>query len=119
MHIILNHENADFDALAAMLAAHKLDPAAIPVLPNRLNSNVERFLARYRSALPFVARDSPAGSDRDGRVRGQPPPEAVGAATTPLVEQIQARHIALMAIEATLLLLGIYQRTGSLTSAAN
>ncbi len=49
MHIILCHENADFDALAAMLAAHKLDPAAIPVLPNRLNHNVDRVL----HALPI------------------------------------------------------------------
>ncbi len=56
MHIILCHENADFDAVAAMLAAHKLNPVTLPVLPDRLNSNVARFLALYRAALPFVAR---------------------------------------------------------------
>jgi tRNA nucleotidyltransferase (CCA-adding enzyme) len=56
MHIILCHENADFDAVAAMLAAHKLSPSALPVLPDRLNANVARFLALYRAGLPFVAR---------------------------------------------------------------
>ncbi len=57
MHIILCHENADFDAVAALLGAHKLYPDAIPMLPERLNANVARFLALYRSGLPFVARD--------------------------------------------------------------
>lgn len=54
MHIILTHTNADFDALASMLGACKLNPGAVPVLPPRLNSNVEEFLALYRGDLPFV-----------------------------------------------------------------
>jgi nanoRNase/pAp phosphatase (c-di-AMP/oligoRNAs hydrolase) len=33
VQIILTHENADFDAMASLMAAWKLDPAAIPILP--------------------------------------------------------------------------------------
>jgi len=57
VRLILTHENADFDAVAAQLAAHKLDPAALPVLPRRLNSNVRDFWTLYRSALPHVQVD--------------------------------------------------------------
>jgi len=52
--LILTHPNADFDAAAASLAAHKLYPDAVPVLPDRLNRNVHHFLSLYRSGLPFV-----------------------------------------------------------------
>jgi len=34
---ILTHENADFDAVAGLLAAARLYPDAIPVLPERIN----------------------------------------------------------------------------------
>jgi tRNA nucleotidyltransferase (CCA-adding enzyme) len=57
VHLILSHENADFDAVASMLAAFKLYPDGIPVLSERQNRNVASFLALYRSALPFVTRD--------------------------------------------------------------
>jgi tRNA nucleotidyltransferase (CCA-adding enzyme) len=57
MHVILGHENADFDSVAAMLGAHKLYPDGVPVLPARMNSNVARFVALYRNGLPFVARE--------------------------------------------------------------
>ncbi len=148
MHIILCHENADFDALAALLAAHKLDPAAIPVLPNRLNRNVETFFTRYRSALPFVTHDeyqpdqveqiTLVDTQRAPQMKGIQPEtptqiidhhplardlasnetfsgEQIGAVTTLLVERIQAQPIPLTALEATLLALGIYEDTGSLT----
>jgi tRNA nucleotidyltransferase (CCA-adding enzyme) len=52
--IILTHENADFDAIAGSFAASRLYPNAIPVLPERLNQNVARFLALYGGAFPFV-----------------------------------------------------------------
>jgi tRNA nucleotidyltransferase (CCA-adding enzyme) len=58
MQIILTHENADFDAIAALLGAHKLYPNAKPVLPHRINRNVRAFLALYRSELPFVDPDA-------------------------------------------------------------
>lgn len=63
MRLILTHENADFDAVAAQLAAHKLDSAAIPVLPRRINNNVQEFINLYRSVLPHVTvADLPRGT---------------------------------------------------------
>lgn len=63
MKIIVSHENADFDAVASMLAAHKLYRDAIPVLADRLNQNVHRFLALYQNGLPFVQDTSIRGED--------------------------------------------------------
>src|SRR4030067_3853661 len=54
MRIILTHEQADFDALAAMLGAYLLDVSAIPVLPRRMNRNVRAFVTLYGAELPFV-----------------------------------------------------------------
>jgi len=54
MQVILTHENTDFDALAAMLAAWKLYPQAKPTLPRRLNRNLRDFLTLYWDELPFV-----------------------------------------------------------------
>jgi len=146
--LILTHDNADFDAIASMLAAHKLDPEAVPVLPQRVNRNVEHFINLYGGALPFVRRDDlkrgaaveqatvvDTQSFSTARGMRQDTPvhfidhhpltrelsenqqfsgEIVGAATTLLVEQIHARGIITEPIEATLLLLGIYEDTGSL-----
>lgn len=53
MDLILTHENADFDAVASQLAAHKLMPEARPTLPHRVNRNVRHFLALYWDELPF------------------------------------------------------------------
>jgi tRNA nucleotidyltransferase (CCA-adding enzyme) len=55
VELILSHQNADFDAVASMLGAYKLNPQAIPVLPSRLHAGVREFLALYRNGLPFVA----------------------------------------------------------------
>ena len=52
--IILTHENADFDAIASMLAAYKLNDHAWPVLPKRQHRRVREFLALYRNGLPFI-----------------------------------------------------------------
>jgi tRNA nucleotidyltransferase (CCA-adding enzyme) len=54
MQIITTHNNADFDAVASMLAAHKLYPEAIPLLPPRQGRNVRQFLTLYRNGLPFM-----------------------------------------------------------------
>ena len=56
MQVILTHENADFDAIASLLAAHKLYPNAHPVLPHRVNRNVQAFLGLYGPGLPFLTR---------------------------------------------------------------
>ena len=55
--VILTHEHTDFDALASMLAASRLYPDAVPVLPHQINRNLEAFLAVYRDILPFVHLD--------------------------------------------------------------
>jgi tRNA nucleotidyltransferase (CCA-adding enzyme) len=150
LKIILTHPNADFDAVAASLAAHKLYPDAIPVLPERLNRNVNHFLTLYRSALPFAFEQEFRPHQIEqvilvdtqrlpsiGGLKKQTPvdiidhhqpftrddlkphetflSEDVGAATTILVERIQTQQIDLNPLEATLLALGIYEDTGSLS----
>ncbi|MCU0521064.1 MAG: CBS domain-containing protein [Anaerolineae bacterium] len=57
MQIILTHENADFDAIASLLAAHRLYPGALPLLPHRVNRNVMAFLSLYGPGLPFLQQD--------------------------------------------------------------
>jgi tRNA nucleotidyltransferase (CCA-adding enzyme) len=57
VEIILTHNNADFDAVASLLGAHKLYPAAVPVLPQRLNHSVAEFITLYQNGLPFVRWD--------------------------------------------------------------
>src|SRR5512146_1370181 len=60
MDVILTHEQADFDAIAASLGAYLMNETAIPVTPRRLNRNVRAFLTLYGAELPFYeARDLP------------------------------------------------------------
>ncbi len=58
MHIVLTHENADFDAIASLLGVVKLHPEAVAVLPSHINSNAAAFIALYSSALPFMPRQN-------------------------------------------------------------
>ncbi len=151
MEIILTHEQADFDAMAAMLAASLLAEDARPVLPNRINRNARKFINLYGSELPFVdSRDLPSeniqqvtlvdtqslvtlkGIHKATQIRVIDHHQAkqdlsadwistiekLGATTTILVEMLMDRDIQLTSIQATLLLLGIYEDTGSLTYAA-
>ncbi len=148
MHIILTHEQADFDALASLLGAHLLNEHAIPILPRRMNRNVKAFLTLYGAELPFVdPRDlngeliefvtlvdtqsmvSIKGITEDTVVqvidhhdrRENIPADwslttvDVGATTTLLVEALREQGEPLNTVQATLLLLGIYEDTGSLT----
>lgn len=57
MEIILTHENADFDAIASMLGAYKLNQQSIAILPKKIQANVSDFLALYQNGLPFVQWD--------------------------------------------------------------
>lgn len=57
MKIILSHDHADFDAVASMLAAWKINPDATPILPPKQHSSVQEFLTLYRNGLPFVRWD--------------------------------------------------------------
>ncbi|MBC7871993.1 MAG: DHH family phosphoesterase, partial [Chitinophagaceae bacterium] len=148
MEIILTHNNADFDAIAALLGAHKLFPSAVPILSSRLNRNVAEFVTLYQNGLPFMAWDDLQGEQvkRIILVDTQKSPELhnltantpvyiidhhpkhaqfaphetftgeeVGATVTLLVEQMRQQGIMLSSLEATLLALGIYEDTGSLT----
>lgn len=148
MHIILTHEQADFDALASLLGGYLLAESAIPVLPRRMNRNVNAFVTLYGVELPFVdPRDLPSepvekvtlvDTQSIISVKGMGPHtqvqvidhhplrqdlpanwevtiEDTGATSTLFVEGIQERNGALGTIPATLLLLGIYEDTGSLT----
>lgn len=148
MLLILTHENADFDAVASQLAAHKLYPEGVPLLSWRVNRNVEQFLALYWDAFKFVRPDDWRRQKVSQvilvdtlalpSVRGMRPDrvvvqvidhheltdrqlknwtyhtEPVGAATSLLVEMLQSAGMSLTANEATLLLLGIHEDTGSL-----
>ncbi len=148
MNIILTHEQADFDALAALLGAYLLDEQATPVLPRRMNRNVRSFLNAYQADLPFVeAKDLPnepieavllvdtqslntlKGMSQKTKVTvidhhplREDLPEnwtvsafKLGATTTRLVEDLHEQNGHLNIAQATLLLLGIYEDTGSLT----
>ncbi len=148
MHIVLTHEQADFDALASLLGAYLVDEATIPILPRKLNRNVRAFITLYGMELPFIdPRDLPnepidkvtlvdtqsmisvkgmrpdiqvqvvdhhpirEGIPEDWRVRT----DETGATATIYVEALRERDTPLNTIEATLILLGIYEDTGSLT----
>ncbi len=146
--LILTHEHTDFDALASLLAAARLYPQAVPVLPRLMNRNLETFLTTYGELLPFVrledlpkrrvervvAVDTQTVQPVRGMTRATPASiidhhplmrdlpegwtfsgEEVGATTTLLVERLAAAGIAVSPIEATLLMLGIYEDTGALT----
>jgi tRNA nucleotidyltransferase (CCA-adding enzyme) len=150
MHLILTHEQADFDSIAALLAARLLEPDSRAVLPHRTNRNVHAFLALYGDELPLEGADD-LPRERVDRVtlvdtqslptlrgvgdhtrvhvvdhhpvhKSAPPGwtaavESVGACTTLLVEALQAVARPLSPEEATLLVLGIYEDTGSLSYA--
>lgn len=148
MEVIFTHDNADFDAVASMLAAHKLYPEAVPVLPHKLNRTVSEFITLYQSGLPFIQyrdlrlknveriivvdtqqipelrrirRDTPVLIVDHHPPKSEFPQHVtftgnpVGAATTLLIEQIRAQGIAITPLEATLMALGIYVDTGSMT----
>jgi tRNA nucleotidyltransferase (CCA-adding enzyme) len=150
MHLILTHEQADFDGTAALLAARLLQPQALAVLPRRLNRNVRAFLTLYGDALPFIDPDDvPRGpiervtlvdtqsmpSIKGATSRTQvhivdhhPPAaqrdpawtadlQALGSTTTLLVEALLEASLTPDMVGATLLLMGIYEDTGSLTYA--
>lgn len=150
MHLIITHEQADFDAVASSLATKLLHEQAHAVLPRRVNRNVRAFLTIYRDQLPFVEfRDLPREDvtrvtlvDRQTlpSLKGAGPEtqvhvidhhklnadlesdwsvhvEEVGSTATLLIEGLQEAGKEPNPIEATMLLLGIYEDTGSLTYA--
>lgn len=148
MHIIITHEQADFDAIASLLGAFLLNKDAQPILPRRYNRNVRDFIELYKSDLPFAeAKEiassaietitivdtqslvTPKGMNEKTSIhvidhhtlRPNLPSEwcifihEMGSCATIFVESIKEQNIRLNVIQATLLLLGIYEDTGSLT----
>ncbi len=151
MQLILTHEQADFDAVGALAAAHLLFAPALPLLPRKMNQNVRRFINLYRSELPFLEvtelpadpidavilvdtqslvtlkslRKDAAIHVVDHHLEKTTLPanwvktiEKVGATTTILVNQLKEQNSLFTPTIATLMLLGIYEDTGSLTYAA-
>ncbi|MGB4682577.1 MAG: CBS domain-containing protein [Firmicutes bacterium] len=156
MTIILTHNHADFDALAAQVAAARLYPGSYALAPEQMQPEVARFVENYGSQLPLrraTEMEGYPGADVivlvDCRRRSslgiwlplvdqaqevhiydhheQAPDdiegdeirvEPVGAATTLLVEEIRRRRIPLSEVESSLMLLGIYRDTASLSSDA-
>ena len=152
MDVITTHLNADFDALASMVAARKYYPDATIVFPGSQEKNVRDFLEASQitlnvnklkdidlqkiTRLILVDVKNP---DRVGKfseilgkqglvihifdhhpfadsdAKGQKEViENVGATTTIFTEMIQKDKISMSPVEATLLMLGIYEETGSL-----
>ncbi len=154
MDIITTHINADFDTIASMLAARKLYPDAVLVLPGSKEETVKGFLlqsALYalemkkvreidlskvtRMILVDIRTSSRIGPFRD--LVGKPGVEIhvydhhpeedadisgsvevikkVGSTTTILVGILKERDIPITPDEATVMMLGIYEDTGSLS----
>ncbi len=54
MCVILTHENADLDAVAALVGASRLYPDARAVLPRRINRNATHFITLYGEGLSLT-----------------------------------------------------------------
>jgi len=51
--VIITHTNGDFDALAALVAASKIHPDSLVILPEPQHTNVRSFINLYRDLLPL------------------------------------------------------------------
>jgi tRNA nucleotidyltransferase (CCA-adding enzyme) len=153
VEIITTHVNADFDTIASMVAAHKLYPDAVLVLPGSQEETVKGFLLQSafyalemrrareidtekvtRVILVDIRNSSRIGVFREVVQRPgvevhiydhHPDEEAdikgtlevirsAGSTTTILVEILKERGIPITPDEATVMMLGIYEDTGSL-----
>ncbi|MEW5784883.1 MAG: CBS domain-containing protein [Bacillota bacterium] len=155
MNLIVTHEHGDFDALASAVAAAKIYPDSMIILPEPLHANVRAFVNLNRDLLPLAElrelsavprtavvvdtrKKTRLGAallfveqaaeihifdhhppDQDDLAGSEVRVEPVGAVTTLLVEEIRRRGLPLTELEATLMLLGIYEDTGSLTHSAS
>ena len=143
----MTHEQTDFDGFASILGAYLLSDHAIPLLPNTLNRNVQKFYNDYCSELPFILPqalpkqkihsitlvDTQSMITLKGITKNTQicaidhhkqkdsfnsewvfTPTNTGACSTYFVEYLIDQNERLPIIYATLLLLGIYEDTGSL-----
>ena len=152
MKVITTHNNADFDALASMVAAKKLYPDAILVFPGSQEKSVRDFL--IRSTAYFLGIAKPKDLDYDAvdtlilvdtkqrkrigelarlldnknltvHVYDHHPPKdddikgevyvtgSTGACVSMLIALLREKDIDLSPEEATIMMLGIYEETGS------
>ncbi len=153
MDLITTHTNADFDALASMIAARVLYPNAKLVLPGSQERAVREFMSLSEDLVKIgyekdillndVSRLIIVETRLKGRIgrmaelvgnkeieihiydhhprteydikAHQDIFKKVGATTTILAEMIKKRDIKITPLEATIMALGIYEDTGSLT----
>jgi len=154
MEIITTHVNADFDAVASMLAAKKLYPNAKLAFPGSQEKGLRDFFLQSTIYILQTERIKRINFDKvtrlilvDIRQRDRigkfgevidkpglevhiydhhPPSESdisgsvaiiqeVGATTTIFCQLLQERNIDITPDEATIMMMGIYEDTGSLT----
>ncbi|RKX98835.1 MAG: polya polymerase, partial [Spirochaetes bacterium] len=154
MEIITTHLNADFDALASMIAAKKLYPNAILVFPGSQERNLRDFFIESTIYLFEFERVKKVDINKVTRLiltdtrqkkrigkfadligkKGveihiydhHPPSDddikgdfelirETGANITNMVELLKEKKIKINPEEATIMMLGIYEDTGSLT----
>jgi len=154
MEVITTHINADFDALACMLAAKKLYPQAILVFPGSQEGSLRDFFVRSTIYVFEAERMKNVALDRitrlvlvdtrqisrigkfaqilqkpglDIHIYDHHPPSSedikgsvevvkeVGAAITLLLGILRDKGMEITSDEATVMMLGIYEDTGSLT----
>ncbi len=154
MQVITTHINADFDAMASMIAAKKLYPDAEMVFPGSQEGNLREFFVKSTSFIynftrirninldevdhlilvdtrqksrigPFEEIIGRRGlkvhiydhhPDSPDDIRGEKEViRLVGSTSTILTGLIKERGIQLSPEEATILALGIFEDTGSLT----
>jgi tRNA nucleotidyltransferase (CCA-adding enzyme) len=154
MEVITTHINADFDALACMLAAKKLYPEAILVFPGSQEGSLRDFFVRSTIYVFEAERMKNVDMDRitrlvlvdtrqisrigkfaqilkrpglDIHIYDHHPPSSediagsvevvkeVGAAITLLLGILRNKGMEITSDEATVMMLGIYEDTGSLT----
>ena len=156
MQIITTHLNADFDCIASMMAAKKIYPEALLVLPGSSENKVNEFLQQEKFPLEFkrvkdiqmdevtllvlvdthdpkrIGVFSPLMTHPNVKVHiydhhKNPVLESNveklvvenrGACTSIFSEILEKNNISLTADESSLMALGIYQDTHSLTSSS-
>ena len=152
MHIITTHNNADFDGLASIIAATKLYPQAIGVVPSATNRNVTTFLSIHKRAftiafagdidyekitrLTIVDTNQWYRIEKMEKLKGRDIEievwdhhlsnpgdieadkffiEPSGSTVSILIKAMIAKKIELNPLDATVLLLGLYEDTGHLS----
>jgi tRNA nucleotidyltransferase (CCA-adding enzyme) len=154
LEVITTHLNADFDALASMVAAKKLYPEAILVFPGAQEGNLRDFFIRSsfyfldfakaknvapeeikRLILVDTRQSSRIGKFADAALSGEvdihiydhhpDSPEDVhgslevvkplGSTTSILAKILQEKQLHPSPQEATIMALGLFEDTGSLT----